>query len=144
MTYDDIFSRSYMKKYDPNFYDDEQFAYETMVEWMKDIAAMPYVKIIFSNITFDDEIATLSYTLKNSVSEEADDNFVTKLFTDGFVICWMRPKVDSILNLSLMIGSSDEKKIKDDYKANADRLEFLERKLKKYVRDYTYTQALNS
>ena len=143
MTYEEIYSRSYMKKYDPKFYENKEFAYETMKEWMHEIVAFPYVRNAFSSISFDDEIEELTFTLVNSVDEKSDNEFVKKLFSDGFVICWMRPQVDSVLNLAVVIGGKDEKKIQSNYKTIIDRLDALERKLKKYIRDYGYRNGLN-
>lgn len=138
MKYEEIYSRSYMKRYDPSFYEDKQFAYDTMKEWLHEIVAFPYVRKIFASIVLDDVIEELNYELINSIDKESDDDFVIKLFTDGFVICWMRPKVETAINLATVIGGKDEKKILSNYQANIDRLNSLEIKLKKYIRDYDY------
>ena len=138
MKYEEIYSRSYMKKYDPNFYSDKEFAYETMKEWLHEIVAFPWVRKIFSSITLDDILEELDFELVNSVDEQSDNDFVIKLFTDGFVICWMRPKVETAINLATVIGGKDEKKILSNYQANIDRLNSLEIKLRKYIRDYGY------
>ena len=138
MKYEEIYSRSYMKKYDPNFYSDKEFAYETMKEWLHEIVAFPWVRKIFSSITLDDILEELDFELVNSVDEQSDNDFVTKLFTDGFVICWMRPRIDTAINLATVIGGKDEKKLISNYQANIDRLNSLELKLKKYIRDYGY------
>lgn len=142
MKYEEIYSRSYMKKYDPKFYENKDFAYETMKEWMHEIVALPYVRNAFSTITFDDEIEEFTFTLVNSVDEDSDNEFVKKLFSDGFVICWMRPQVDSVVNLARVIVGKDEKTILNNYKPNIERLDSLERKHKKYVRDYGYHNGL--
>ena len=138
MKYEEIYSRSYMKKYDPKFYDNKDFAYETMREWLHEIVSFPYIRGVFSNISLDDEIEELTFSLVNSVSEDSDNEFVKKLFSDGFVICWMRPQIDSVLNTAVVIGGKDEKKLISNYKSNIDRLDSLEIKLKKYIRDYGY------
>lgn len=138
MTYEEIYSRSYMKKYDPRFYEDKDFAYETMKEWIHEIAALPYVRNAFSTITLDDDIEELTFTLNNSVDKDSDNEFVKKLFSDGFVICWMRPQVDTVINLARMVVGKDEKAILNNYKPNIERLDSLERKHKKFVRDYGY------
>lgn len=138
MRYEEIYSRSYMKKYDPEFYNNKEFAYETMKEWMHEIVAFPWVRKIFSSIILDDVLEELTFELVNSVDEQSDNDFVIKLFTDGFVICWMRPKIDTAINLATVIGGKDEKKLISNYQANIDRLNSLELKLKKYIRDYGY------
>lgn len=141
MKYEEIYSRSYMKKYDPSFYENKEFAYDTMKEWLHEIVAFPYVRKIFASIVLDDVLEELTFELVNSVDEESDNDFVIKLFTDGFVICWMRPKVDTAINLATVIGGKDEKKILSNYQANIDRLDSLETKLKKYIRDYGYVNG---
>lgn len=141
MKYEEIYSRSYMKKYDPSFCENKEFAYDTMKEWLHEIAAFPYVRKIFASIVLDDVLEELTFELVNSVDEESDNDFVIKLFTDGFVICWMRPKVDTAINLATVIGGKDEKKILSNYQANIDRLDSLEIKLKKYIRDYGYVNG---
>lgn len=138
MKYEEIYSRSYMKRYDPEFYNNKEFAYETMKEWMHEIVAFPWVRKIFSSITLDDVLEELTFELVNSVDEQSDNDFIIKLFTDGFVICWMRPKIDTAINLATVIGGKDEKKLISNYQANIDRLNSLELKLKKYIRDYGY------
>jgi len=139
MNYEEIYSRSYMKKYDPNFYKDQNYAYETMREWMHEIASFPYVRKEFTTLTLDDEIEELTYVVKNSIDEDYDAEYVKKIFSDGFVICWMRPLVDSILNLAVVVGEKDKKKIQSNYDVNIERLDSLEKKHKKYVRDHGYT-----
>ena len=138
MKYEEIYSRSYMKRYDPSFYENKEFAYETMKEWLHEIVAFPWVRKIFSSITLDDVLEELTFELVNSVDEQSDNDFVIKLFTDGFVICWIRPRVETAINLATVIGGKDEKKLLSNYQANIDRLNSLELKLKKYIRDYGY------
>ena len=138
MKYEEIYSRSYMKRCDPGFYEDKEFAYDTMKEWLHEIVAFPWVRKIFSSIILDDVLEELTFELVNSVDEQSDNDFVIKLFTDGFVICWMRPKVETAINLATVIGGKDEKKLISNYQANIDRLNSLELKLKKYIRDYGY------
>ena len=109
-----------------------------MKEWLHEIVAFPWVRKIFSSITLDDVLEELNFELVNSVDEQSDNDFVIKLFTDGFVICWMRPRVETAINLATVIGGKDEKKLLSNYQANIDRLNSLELKLKKYIRDYGY------
>ena len=142
MKYEEIYSRSYMKRYDPSFFNNKEFAYETMKEWLHEIVAFPWVRKIFSSITLDDVLEELTFELVNSVDEQSDNDFVIKLFTDGFVICWMKPQVETTINLATVIGGKDEKKLLSNYQANIDRLNSLELKLKKYIRDYGYINGI--
>lgn len=141
MEYETIYSRSYMKKYDPNFYEDKTFAYETMKEWLHEISAFPYVRKEFSKLILDDDLEELDFELKRSIDEQSDNDFVIKLFTDGFVICWMRPRIETIMHTAIAVGGKDEKILLNQYKNNVERLDSLEIKLKKYIRDYGYVNG---
>lgn len=138
MKYEEIYSRSYIKRYDPNFYEDKEFAYDTMKDWLHEVAAFPYVRTAFNELILDDKLEEITYSLKTPVDASSDDEFIKKLFSDGFIICWMKPQVESIINLSMVIGGKSEKRIQSNYSANIERLDSLERKLSKYVRDYGY------
>lgn len=141
MKYETIYSRSYMKKYDPNFYEDKDFAYETMKEWLHEIAAFPYVRKKFLKLILDDDLEELNFELKRSIDKQSDNDFVIKLFTDGFVICWMRPRIETIMHTAIAIGGKDEKILLNQYKESIKRLDSLEIKLKKYIRDYEYVNG---
>lgn len=138
MKYEEIYSRSYIKNYDPSFFKDKKFAYDTMKLYLHEIASESYVKKIFNTLKLDDELEELTYDLKETIDKEYDEDFVKKLFSDGFIICWMRPKVDSIINVSTAFGGKEEKRLISNYEANKDRLTQLENKHKKYVRSHGY------
>lgn len=142
MEYEKIYSRSYIKRYDPKFFDDKEYAYEKMQGWLNDIASLPYVRNAFKTLSLDNDLMEVTYELKNSLGKESDDNFVIKLFSDGFTICWWNENLDSVINTAVMIGGKEEKKIKDSYSDNQKRVRDLELKLQKYVTSYGYYNGL--
>ena len=50
----------------------------------------------------------------------------------------MRPQVERNTNLAVVFGSKEEKAMLNNYKPNTSRIEYLEKSLKKFIRDYGY------
>ena len=140
MTYDyeDIYGRFYRLVDDPSFFKlDEDYVYDLMRGWLHDAVANPIIRKIFSEISLDDEIMVLSFTLSNSVDEFSDKEFVGSVFAQYMVIKWLTPKVESTINTAFILGEK-AKKIQSNYKTTIDRLDSLELKLRKFIRDYGY------
>lgn len=139
MTYEEIYSRFYLKETDPSLFKlSKEEAYEKMCEWLHSVAATPYIRKCFSTLTLDDETYELTFELVNSIDEESDKDFVIELFAQGMVICWMRPQIEKNINLAAVIGGKEEKSMLNNYKPNIARLETLEKNLRKFIRDYGY------
>ena len=139
MTYDEIFNRFYNLMDDPNFYKlPQDFAYDRMRSWLHDAASKPYIKKTFSQLKLDDRLLELTYSLNNPSDQESDDDFVINIFAQYMVIGWLKPQVDNAINTARIIGSKEEKNIQSNYKTNIERLESLERNLRKFIRDDGY------
>ena len=143
MTYEEIYSRFYLKETDPDLFKlSKEDAYEKMCGWLHTVASMPYVRKRFSNLTLNDELYELTFELVDSIDESdnkaSDNEFVKEVFAQGMVICWMRPQIERNINLAVMLGTKEEKMMLNNYKHNVTRLEVLERDLKKFIRDYGY------
>ena len=63
---------------------------------------------------------------------------VKNIFAQGLKICWMEQQIDKSVSLATVVGGKEEKTILNNYKNNISRLDSLERKLKKTIRDYGY------
>lgn len=139
MTYDEIFSRFYQLIDDPSFFKlPQDYAYDSMKSWLHETIAEPYIRKIFSSIQLDDEIMVCTYTLNTSIDEASDKDFVISVFAKSMVIQWMKPKVESQKNILNMIGGKEEKALRLPYKQNIERLDSMELKLRKFIRDYGY------
>lgn len=140
MTYEEIYSQFFSKETDPTFFTkySKDEAYDLMKNWLHSLVGIPYIKKCFSTITLDDELLELTFQLANPVDDDSDNYFVKDILSQGLVICWMQQKVDNIVNLSVVIGGKDEKKILDNYKNNMTRLEDMKIQLRKTIRDYGY------
>ena len=58
---------------------------------------------------FGDSVQELTYTMKYSIDNEFDEEFITDLLGIGLVIEWITPKINSLNNIQQMYGSSEEK-----------------------------------
>ena len=125
MTYDEIYSRFYLKETDHSLF---KLASNSI----------KYNKKCFSKLTFDDEVNELTFELSESIDKYSDKDFVIEVFAQGMVICWMRPQVEKNVNLATVIGGKEEKTMLNNYKTNVERLKTLENELKKFIRDYGY------
>ena len=140
MNYEEIYSQFYSKLTDPNFF--KQYskteAYELMRDWLHGTIGLPHVRKCFSDISLDDEVLELTYELVDSIDNDSDELFVKDILAQGMVICWMQQKIDKATSLATVIGGKEEKTILNNYKSNIERLDKLELKLKKTIRDHGY------
>ena len=141
LQYEDIFSMFLSKITDYSFLEyDESFIRNQMVSWLHSSSSSPRLRAKFSDFTLSDEEAVLSFSLKNSGSEQSDIDFVTDLLARGMVIAWLEPEVKNVLLTKQLLTSGDEK-----FFAQANHVSQLEQmlataktELKNILRDYGY------
>ena len=110
-SYNDIYSRFLNKIRDYDFAGlPEPTATEQMKEWLQSSLSHTYIYRIFDSFSADDEIAEMEYTLKSSVDDYSDKNFVEELLSNAIVIEWVTPKVQTTTLLNQMITNSKEQK----------------------------------
>ena len=139
MNYELIFSKFLSKIDDPKLltYDDETL-YEVLEDFMSSTLAIPYVRKLFKSVTADKETKKLTYTMRISIDEDIDSNFILEIISKGMVIQWMTQKIDTALSLATVIGGKEEKSIRNEYKNNMARLKELKTELRKIIRDSNY------
>lgn len=140
MNYEEIYSQFYSKQNDPTFFKkySRDEAYELMRNWLHSVTSFPHVRKCFSSLTLDDDILELDYELKVSIDEDSDNDFVKDIFSQGMVICWMQQKIDKAVSLATVVGGKEEKTILNNYKNNMARLNELNVRLAKTIRNYGY------
>ena len=149
-SYNDIYSRFLNKIRDYEFAGlPEPSATEQMREWLQSALSHSYIYRIFDSFSADDEIAEIEYTLKSSIDDYSDRNFVEELLGNALVIEWVTPKVQTTTLLNQMITNSKEQK----YYAQANHLAQLrelkadaENKVRGMLRDkgYIYNSYLGN
>lgn len=111
---------------------------EIYVERLKNVVGDPRVVAKFSELALYDETMQIEFTLKNSVSDLADYEFVTKLFSLGMAINWLEPKVDSLNNVVLTLGGKEQKTLQNSYQASKARLSDLESQFSRLLAYHGY------
>jgi len=110
-SYNDIFSRFLNKIRDYEFAGlPEPNATEQMREWLQSALSHSYIYRIFDSFSADDEIAVIEYTLKSSVDDYSDKNFVEELLGNAMVVEWISPKLKNTTLLNQMLTNSKESK----------------------------------
>ena len=110
-SYNDIYSRFLIKIRDYEFAGlPEPNATEQMKEWLQSSLSHTYIYRIFDTFSADDEIAEIEYTLKFSVDEYNDKNFVEELLGNQMVMEWVEPKVKTTTLINQMVTNSKEQK----------------------------------
>lgn len=110
-SYNDIYSRFLNKIRDYEFAGlPEPNATEQMREWLQSALSHAYIYRIFDSFSADNEIAEIEYTLKTSVDEYNDKNFVEELLSNALVVEWVTPKVNNTTLTNQMITNSKESK----------------------------------
>ena len=110
-SYNDIYSRFLNKIRDYEFAGlPEPNATEQMREWLQSALSHTYIYRIFATFSADDEIAEIEYTLKSSVDDYHDKNFVEELLGNQMVYEWISPKVRTTTLINQMVTNSKESK----------------------------------
>lgn len=142
LSYEKIFSRARNKAHDPKELSlNEDDLLEINIERLHSVAGDVKIKNLFSTLSLNDEAEEITWELKNgetSDNPEEEEDFVIELFSLGMVIEWLKPQVESLTYIAKAIGGKEEKVINDSHKTTINRLESLEVKLSKMVRDHGY------
>ena len=141
LQYEDIFSIFLSKITDYSFLEyDESFIKSQMVSWLHSSSSSPRLRAKFLVFSLNDENAVLSFSLKNSVGEQSDCDFVSDILARAMVIAWIEPEVKNVLLTKQLLTGSEEK-----FYAQANHLSQLEQMLstaktefKNILRDYGY------
>lgn len=139
MEYELIYNKFFSKIDDPKLlsYDDE-ILYEILNDYLTSTLSIPDIRKLFKTIKKNDFKETLTYELNVSIDEFSDVNFIVEILAKGMVIQWMTQKIDTTLSLSTILGGKEEKMIRNEYRANKERLKELKTELKKIIRDSNY------
>lgn len=139
LPYDTIFSRYMGIVNDPKELSlNEADLFEIYNERLHMVLGDPRVNAKFLNIELDDEVQRITFTLKNSVNDISDSEFVVKLFAMGMGIEWMKPQVDSLDFALRMVGGKEEKSLQNSYKQMQDRLKRLEKQFSDHLSSHGY------
>lgn len=111
LNYEEIYSKFRLKAeaYDILEYREDDVNAVFLCDWLHASANKPYIRRLFSDLKFSDTVQELTYTMKYSVDDEFDLEFITDILGIGLVIEWITPKINSLNNITQVFGSSEEK-----------------------------------
>lgn len=141
LQYEDIFSIFLSKITDYSFLEyNESLIRGQMVSWLHSSISAPRLRAKFAELIANDEEAFLTFSLKNSVDEHSDIEFVVDVLARAMVIAWLEPQVKNVLLTKQMLGGKEEK-----FYSQSTHLAQLEQmlasakvELKNILRDYGY------
>lgn len=84
-------------------------SYELMTEYLHKSLAETYVNRLFTSYELDDEINTLTFEMKHSVSEESDMDFIASALAKWMVYEWLHKQVRSVTNTAQMFAGAEAK-----------------------------------
>lgn len=116
----------------------EQDFYEILCQWLRTTSSTPLLRMKFSSYTLDDVMEKLDFTLKNSVDDYFDEDFVITILAKGVVINYFPSKLEHNKHLAVQIGGKEEKKLIDNYSKNMERLATLKREWERELSRHTY------
>lgn len=139
--FEELYSRFYLRVEDYNIVGLEEKVVTNMMNgWIKSTLSKPYIRRLFDELDFDEDIGELEYEMKLSVSEDEDKDFVEEVIALGMVVEWLSPKYHSTLLTSQMFSNSDQK-----YYSQANHMTELkdmyhraQNDLRKLIRDRGY------
>lgn len=110
LSYDEIFSNFLGNITDPILAEEaESITNEIMVEYLHKAVSAVYVRRLFSSIALDDEIQSITFTMKKAVDDSADKDFVSTMLGKSMAVQWVSPQVQSRVNLAQMFTGSTKK-----------------------------------
>ena len=141
ISYQDIYSRFLQKIDDCELAQLPQVdVYEMMRGWLHSTLSRPYIRSLFSELEFKDDVLEMSCTLARSVDDSADTEFIIELAAMGMVVEWLEPRVKSTTNIAQMFGGKEQK-----FYAQSTHMAEIKSmltdtrvELRKMVRDYGY------
>ena len=141
ISYQDIYSRFLQKIDDCELAQLPQVdVYEMMRGWLHSTLSRPYIRSLFSDLEFKDDVLALSCTLDRSVDDSADTEFIIELTAMGMVVEWLEPRVKSTTNIAQMFGGKEQKFYAQSTHMAEIRSMLTDARveLRKMVRDYGY------
>ena len=141
ISYQDIYSRFLQKIDDCELAQLPQVdVYEMMRGWLHSTLSRPYIRSLFLELEFKDDVLAMSCTLARSVDDSADTEFIIELTAMGMVVEWLEPRVKSTTNIAQMFGGKEQKFYAQSTHMAEIRSMLTDARveLRKMVRDYGY------
>lgn len=108
ISYDDVFSVFMGSVTDYKLTSlEESDAYAIMAEHLHSAISETYVRRLFSSIAYDDATQTITYNIKLSIDEKADEDFVISALAKWMVYYWLHNQVRSVTHTAQFFGGKE-------------------------------------
>lgn len=108
--YQDIFESFLGNVQDYGFNDMTKSEVHSLLrEYLHKATSNIYVYRLFSSLTLDDEIETLTFEIAHVIEESVDADFVKTVLAKQMVYEWVHPQVRNVVNTAQMFGGSEQK-----------------------------------
>ena len=105
---ENIFSRFYERVEDYKIKGlDADIVDEMLNGYLKAVISQPYIRRLFQNIKFDEDVGEVNYTMRTSWDNDADLDFVEEMFALGMVCQWLSPRYHSTLNTNQVYSNKE-------------------------------------
>lgn len=88
---------------------EEDDAKNLMDGWFHSTLFEPFVKRLFSSISFNDEEGIVTYVLTEPEDDISDKYYFLEVVSRGMVVKWLEGRLNSITNINQYFGNSDKK-----------------------------------
>lgn len=137
----DIFTRFYLLVEDYKIAGlEEEIANELLNGYLRQTISKPFIRRLFSSISFDEDVGEVEYTMREVWDDGADQDFVEEALALGMVSQWLSTQYHTVRNTVQMFSNTDQKffsqanhmtELREMHnKANID--------FRKFVRDRSY------
>lgn len=120
ISFQEIYSRFFSKVEAYDLFDEgisDEARNELLCAWVHSAIGKPYVSRLFSSLDIDDPLSVdgdlidgqINYELKHTVDDFSDEEFLIELLAYGMALSWIEPKIASLTNIALLVGTSDER-----------------------------------
>lgn len=141
LSYDEVFNDFLGRIADYDFSKmDESTANYLMSEYLQKVLSRPYIRRLFSSISYDKEIHLIEFEMAKAVDEDADLEFVKTILSKGMVVEWLEPQVRNRVNIAQFFGGKEQKYYSQSNHISELRalLEDTEIELRREIRDRGY------
>ena len=117
----EIYSRFFTKTegydlFDPNL--SEETRNEFLCSYLHSALSDRYVSQLFQSLTVTDPVVddsetiddgVVNYTLKYITNDFSDTEFIKEMLAYGMALAWVTPKVNSLTNIQMLVGTSQDR-----------------------------------
>lgn len=137
----DIFTRFYLRVEDYKIAGlEEEIANELLNGYLRQTISKPFIRRLFSSVSFDEDVGEVEYTMREAWDDDADRDFVEEALAMGMVSQWLSTQYNTVRNTVQMFSNKEQQffsqanhmtELREMYnKSNVD--------FRKFIRDRSY------